>query len=283
MDRAAERLCEKSMLLQERGQLAADELPGEPGHPFQHARAFAFDAAGIIYDATLWRRNVWQVVWHVGLHADYDQFFSLWDDHYAGCVNSGRREFAEAFEAFLLGAGLSWAQIDEVEAATRGSRLHLCRPAKPLPGVVRALDQLASAGMNQLAFVDAPEVGSQIAACFKAWGLSSLQRVITSLDVGVAQPGAACFRAMLEQLGHVPGQVLYVSQNGHNLIGAKRAGLMTLALGGDPSQTDARIGGIEKLLSLLPSRCHSAAGGLKPTAPALERDHSPVQPQQSKR
>lgn len=267
------------MLLQERGQRAADELPGEPGQPFQHARALAFDAAGIIYDATLWRRNVWQVVWHLGLHVDYHRFFTPWDDHYAGCVNSGRREFAEAFEAFLLGGGLSWAQIDEVEAATRGSRLHLCRPAKPLPGVIRALDQLASAGINQLAFVDAPEAGPQIATCFKAWGLNSLKCVITSLDVGIAQPGAACFRAMLEQLGNEPDQVLYVSQNGHHLTGAKRAGLMTLALGGDAS-ADVRIGGIEKLLRLIPSRFHSA--GLKPAAPALERDSSQVDLQQIK-
>jgi beta-phosphoglucomutase-like phosphatase (HAD superfamily) len=272
------------MLLQEHGQLAADELPGEPSNPFQHARALAFDAAGIIYDATLWRRNVWQVVWHLGLHVDYDRFFSLWDERYADCVNSGRREFAEAFEAFLLGAGLSWAQIDEVEGATRSSRLHLCRPKKPLPGVVRAIQELAADGLDQLAFVDAPEAGSEIAACFKAWGLSSLERVITSLDVAAAQPGAACFRAMLELLGHEPDHVAYVSQNGQNLNAAKCAGLLTVALGGNVSQTaDGRIGSIEKLLRLIPSRRHSEASGLPAGAAARKRGDAPIQPECSKR
>jgi FMN phosphatase YigB (HAD superfamily) len=262
------------MLQQQHAQLAADDLlPREQCEQFKQVRGIVFDAAGVIYDATLWRRNVWQVVCHLGFHVDYGHFFSLWDNEYASCVNIGRREFAEAFEAFLLGAGLSWGEIDEVEAATRASRLHLCCPTKPLPGVVRVLKQIASAGFSRLAFVDAPVAGSQIAACFKAWGIdSSLPQVVTSLDIAAAQPDAASFRAMLELLGHGPDQVAYVSQNGLNLHGAKRAGLTSVALGCHAAAVaDARIGAIDELIRLIPSGRHSEAAGLQPEAAALER------------
>src|SRR3569623_1380083 len=71
----------------------------------------------VLYDATLWRRWLLRLLQRMGLHTQYRTFFKIWDVEFLNEVHCGRREYSEAFQAFLLSAGLSRGQIDEVEAA----------------------------------------------------------------------------------------------------------------------------------------------------------------------
>ena len=70
----------------------------------------------VLFDATLWQRWLWHLVSRMGAAANYDDFCRTWDLKYLPDVYRGRRERAEAFEAFLLSVGLARGQVDEVQA-----------------------------------------------------------------------------------------------------------------------------------------------------------------------
>ena len=107
-------------------------------------RAVVFDMDDVLYDATLWRRWLLQLLARLGVKAEYRSFYRTWDAEYLIDVHRGRREYAEAFQAFLLAQGLSWAQIDEVEAASRVHSQELESGVRPLPGVAATINELAA-------------------------------------------------------------------------------------------------------------------------------------------
>jgi hypothetical protein len=111
-------------------------------------RGVLFDMGNVLYDDTLWRRWVLRLLGHIGLHTNYRSFFRIWDRDYLDDVHRGRREFFEAFQAFLLSAGLSHSQIDELEAACRARHHQLEVDARPLPGVKTTLERLHQSGTS---------------------------------------------------------------------------------------------------------------------------------------
>ncbi len=109
-------------------------------------RGLLFDVADVFYDATVWRRWLLRLVGKLGLRASYADFYRSWDQKFLPDVYRGRREYTEAFQSFLLAAGLSWAQVDEVEAASRIQRQNLETNVRALPGVVKTVSELADQG-----------------------------------------------------------------------------------------------------------------------------------------
>ena len=90
--------------------VASGGLPGP-------VRGVLLDTCNVLYDDTVWRRWVLQLLTHLGLSTSYRCFFHVWERDFLGEVHCGRRDFWEAFEAFLRAVGLSRGQIEEVEAA----------------------------------------------------------------------------------------------------------------------------------------------------------------------
>src|SRR3569623_457068 len=101
----------------------------------------------VLYDATLWRRWLLRLLQRMGLHTQYRTFFKIWDVEFLNEVHCGRREYSEAFQAFLLSAGLSRGLIDEVEAASQARKRELEDKVRPFPGVRATLDRLHGAGI----------------------------------------------------------------------------------------------------------------------------------------
>ena len=101
-----------------------------------------FDAGDVLYDDTVWRRWLLQVLARLGLHTNYRSFYHVWKHDFLDDVHRGRREFCEAFQAFLLSVGLSRAQVDEVESACQAKRNQWEASARPLPGVKSTLTKL---------------------------------------------------------------------------------------------------------------------------------------------
>src|SRR5690348_9183710 len=98
-------------------------------------RGLLFDMGDVLHDATLWRRWLFQLLGRIGLNARYRTLFRVWDEEFLGDVYRGRREYGEAFHAFLLSLGLSRGQIDEVQAASQARKRELELNVRPLPGV----------------------------------------------------------------------------------------------------------------------------------------------------
>ncbi len=124
-------------------------------------RGLIVDVPGVLYDATLWRRWLFHLLGRFGVASDYAEFDRAWEARLVD-VHCGRREYLEALQSFLLDCGLSWAQVDEVEAASRIQRRELELNVRALPGVVRGVEALARGSLPVVAWADAPHSAEKL-------------------------------------------------------------------------------------------------------------------------
>jgi FMN phosphatase YigB (HAD superfamily) len=238
---------------------AVDSAAAWPEPPL----AVVVDVPDVLYDATLWRRWLLRLVCRMGLPCDPVSFLQDWDANYLPEVHCGRREPTEALQSFLLAGGFSWAQVDEIEAASRVQREALENSPRALPGVVNVLSRLAQSGVALLAWSDAPHPAAKVSHLLDRLGLvGRFQAVLTSFEIEHSQPAAECYAAMLEQLALPACEVAYVGHEKAHLAGAYAAGLRTVAFNfHEPTSAEIHLNRFEDLLSLMrPPACSAQAG-----------------------
>jgi HAD superfamily hydrolase (TIGR01509 family) len=230
-----------------------DEAPRKSSA--RQIRGVIFDAGGVLYDATLGRRMLWRLLNRIGLKIDYRTFFDCWDRDYLSQVCGGRREYGEALQAFLLAQGLSWAQIDEVEAASRPDRQFLETGARLLPGVATALNGLSSVGMTLAVLANSPLRGAELSCMLDQLGLAGrFQAVASSCDLEVTKPAVECYQAALRGLNLPAEEVVYVGHDARYLAGAKSAGLRVVAINHEAGVTaDWHISRLDQLVAIATS------------------------------
>lgn len=197
--------------------------------------ALVFDMGDVLYDATLWRRWLLKLLGQMGLRTQYRTFFAVWDREYLNDVHRGRREYREAFEAFLLAAGLTRAQIEEVEAASQPRKRELENCLRPLPGVVRTLDGLVRRGMKLAVLSDTERGSASLADWLDRLGLGGrFQATVSSFDLDSVKPAASNYGAACAALGVALEQAAFVGHDQEELDGAVAAGMRSIAFNADP-------------------------------------------------
>lgn len=188
-----------------------------------------FDVPDVLYDATLWRRWLVQLIGRLGVRVSYAEFDRAWCCRLMD-VHRGRREFDETLESLLIDLGLSWALIDEIEAAGRIQRRRLELEVRPWPGVVATVAELARRGVPLIAWADtwqaAPRLAERLQRMLPG---SCFQAVMTSCDLEAALPDPRCYQALLEACALLPAETIYVGHDAAHLAGAQTAGLYTVA------------------------------------------------------
>ena len=166
------------------------------------------DVPDVLYDATHWRRWLLQLVNRLGVGVGYAEFYRAWDAQLLD-VHRGRREFAEVLQTFLVGFGLSWAQIDEIEAASRIQRQNLEQNVRPLAGAIRALEGLTRLNLPMVAWADAPATSARLAERLeRLLPQTQFHAALTSFDLECTQPTADCYLAAIDALRLPPHQVV---------------------------------------------------------------------------
>ncbi|HET6882833.1 MAG TPA: HAD family hydrolase [Pirellulales bacterium] len=216
-------------------------------------RGFVFDMGDVLYDATLWRRWLFQLLGRMGLHAHYRTMFRVWDKDFLDDVHRGRREFAEAFHAFLLSLGLTRGQIDEVQAASQSRKRELELGARPLPGVRDTIERLAERGVKLAVLSDSEQSGGELQTHLGRLGLGGrFSPVISSFDLEYTKPSPVCYRAALSEMRLPIDAVAFVGHDGAELTGARAVGLRTVAFNYDAGATaDHYLTRFEELLPLV--------------------------------
>jgi HAD superfamily hydrolase (TIGR01509 family) len=245
----AQRLKTPKSSLSPSGRAAGPRLePNAQGRPV--VGGIIFDVPDVLYDATLWRRWLVQLVGRLGVRLGHDEFFRAWDAQLVD-VYRGRREYDEALESFLLACGLSWALVDEVEAASRIQRQKLEQDVRPLPGVAGVIEALSKRGLPLAAWADAPHPADRLAQRLaRLVPAARFDAVLTSFDLELAQPAPECYRALVGALGQSAAQVVYVGHDAAHLAGAAAAGLRTVAFNFQPeARADHYLTRFEDLLA----------------------------------
>jgi FMN phosphatase YigB (HAD superfamily) len=234
--------------------------PTAPELASAELRGLIFDTADLLYDGTAWRRRLYSLVRQLGVQVGYGDLFRDWDRHYLVDVHCGRRECGEALEAFLRKYGLSWPQVDELEAASRAGRSCLEANVRPLSGVVKTLRELAEMGLVLAAWGDTHYPAAFLVEQFERLSLARCFRaVLSSCEVEATQPAAECYEASLRALALPAWQVLYVGHDSRHLAGARAAGLVTAAFNFQPSaDADLYLARFEDLLPYVRDRLIAA-------------------------
>lgn len=209
-----------------------------------------FDVGDVLHDATVWRRWLLRLLGQLGLCTNYRSFFCVWDRDFLHDVYRGRREFCEAFEAFLLSLGLSRAQIDEVEAACEARRGQWEFSARLLPGVKSTLKQLHANGLVLGVLSNSEHPAGVLGERLKRLGLGGLfQAVISSIDLERIMPEAVCYRTALAALKLPADRVAFVGHDKKELAGARDVGMPAIAFNFDPdAEADVYVARFEGLL-----------------------------------
>jgi HAD superfamily hydrolase (TIGR01509 family) len=228
-------------------------LPHEIRPLSRSVSGILFDMCNILYDDTVWRRWVLQLLSRLGLITNYYSFFRVWERDYLDQVHRGERDFREAFAAFLRCAGLSPGQIDEVEAAGHARRRQLELNARPLPGVRNTLWRLHKHGYVMGVICDSEHPASALRRHLVRFGIERLfSTVVSSIDLKACMPEAACYFEALKGMGLPPDQVVFVGHDHLELAGAAAVGMPTIAFNFDAdAQADVLINRLEELVEVL--------------------------------
>jgi HAD superfamily hydrolase (TIGR01509 family) len=229
------------------------EVPPQPlAHP---PGGVLFDMCNILFDDTVWRRWVLQLLGKMGLTTNYFSFFRLWDRDFLADVHTGRREFREAFESFLRCVGLSAGQIDEVEAASHARRRHLEKHARPLPGVRNTLWRLHQAGFVMGLLCDSEHPTAELRGQMQRFGIEKLfPTLVSSIDLRHCMPAPEIYLSAVKLMNLPPEQVAFVGHDRVELAGAAAVGMTTIAFNFDSdAQADVHITRFEELIEVLGS------------------------------
>ena len=222
-----------------------------------------FDLGDVLYDATLWRRWLLQLLGRLGVHADYRAFYRTWDRDYLRAVQRGDRDRCEAFRAFMTSVGLTSSQIDEVELASRARRRQLDAHIRPLPGVKSTLARLHAAGLVLAILSDSSHPADILESRLQRFGLETIfTTIISSIDLGHTKPEPFGYLTALKQMRLQPAEVAFVGHDAEELAGAAAIGMQTIAFNfDDDAEADVYLARFEQLQDLAGARLPLAAAG----------------------
>ncbi len=222
-----------------------------------------FDMDDVLHDATVWRRWLMRLLARIGVHTTYPCLFRVWDREYLDDVHRGRREFAEAFDTFLMAIGLKRAQIDEVTAAAQARLRDVAASARPLPGVKTTLGRLRESGLALGVLANSSLPAEELRGQLDRFGLGeTFAAVVSSIDLGRTKPDPATYLTVLKLLKLRPDQAAFVGHDTAELAGAAAVGIRTVAFNYDrDAQADVFLTRFDELLDVVGVRAKYAVAG----------------------
>jgi HAD superfamily hydrolase (TIGR01509 family) len=221
-------------------------------------RGLLFDLGDVIYDATIWRRWLANLLGHLGVTEGYRELFALWDSAFLEDVHRGLREYDEAFRSFLLELGLSLGQVDEVAGASAAKRRELGASLRPLPGVRTTVDRLHADGHTLGVLSDSEDAAPALQQRLKMLGMDGrFAAVVSSVSLGRTKPDPRCYQAALAEMKLEAPHVAFVGHDAAELRGATAVGMRTIAVNHEPgAEADVYLERFEDLPNYAaPFRC----------------------------
>ena len=226
--------------------------PRRPVRAPRPIRGLLLDACNILYDDTDWRRWLLRLLLRLGLRTEYGPFFRILDRDYLDAVYRGERPFNDALDAFLISAGLSAGQAEEVHRALDSHRCQEDASRRPLIGVRETVAQLSASGMKLGVLCNSEYSGEAIRLRLaELLGATPWAAVISSRDLGCTMPDAACYRAALQALQLPAAETAFVGHDARELHGAAVQAIMTIAFNSDrDARADVNLQRFEDLIEL---------------------------------
>jgi HAD superfamily hydrolase (TIGR01509 family) len=230
----------------------------------RRSRGLLFDMGDVLYDATLWRRWLVQVLARMDVHVSYREFYRVWDRDYLPAVYCGQRDYHEAFCAMLQSLGLARGMIDEIEAASQARRRELIATLRPLPGVRPTLCQLQAAGFPLGVLSDSESPATELRQRLDQLGIGPcFAAVYSSFDLKQTKPAPLGYQTVAAAMQLPIEHVAFVGHDAEELGGAAALGMPTIAFNCEHGVTaDALLERFEDLLEVV--NCRTSRSPLAP-------------------
>ncbi len=213
-----------------------------------------FEVDNVLCDGTIWRRWLLRALSQLGLYTHYGPFFRIWDRDFLPDAQRGEQPFVEVFRRFLLSAGLSRGEVDELVAAGMSQWHKLEQEARPFPCVRSTLTALRQAGFQLGVLTDSIESKDEVRRKLDRLGLSPLfQETAASRDLKTVKPDRVCYQASARGLGLPESRVAFVGARTRDLVGAASTGMRTIAFDYEANASaDAYVNRFVDLQQLIP-------------------------------
>ncbi len=221
-------------------ELAALELDGAEdcreslGPWASSVQGVVFEPCGVLYDDSAWQRWLWQLASRVGLVSQYTPFFRMWECEYQERVWSGQIDFWTALSRFLRSAGMSWPDIEEVVAASRGKFRRFERDTRLFPDVHWTLRRLHASGLQLATIAHQRRGETKIRQRLEQAGICNLVARIPLLSTGDTSINLADWqRKSLETLPGAYSSWAFVARRQAGLNVARELGMLAVAFNHD--------------------------------------------------
>jgi len=212
-------------------------------------REVFLDLGGVLYDDSAWRRWLLHLVARMGLHTHYASFYRVWDCEFEPEVWSGRCGFWPALKRFLVAAGLTYGQAEEVEAGCRARFRDFEQNNRPFPAVAETLECMLAAGRVVTVVSHAPLSVEEIKARLAELHLLDCVTEVRGSEPGIN--GLDSFRSF-RQCRPLPDAAVYVGRDPGPLATARQARLQTVAFNYDADVlADYYIEQFDELIGIL--------------------------------
>ncbi len=193
-----------------------------------------FDMGGVIYDVTLWRRNIHRYISELGYRGDLKTMSYLWE-RFLIDVYRGKTGYDDAFRKFMLSLGFTKDEYRKIKGKSDEYRKIVEKNRQAFPGVKETLIHLKEMGIKTAILSDSELHENELEdRIMKPLGLGGIfDLIVTSRDIGVVKPDKEAYDRVLNNAGVEAQDALFVGHDREEIEGAKAAGLKTVLFNAD--------------------------------------------------
>ena len=204
------------------------QLPGS-------IRGLIFDVGDVLYDGSLWRRWLLNLLARMNVHKPYTEFYQEWEHEYylPACLGSGNNWVA--LQIYLKDLGLCPGQVDEICLAAQAREKNGLNRPQPFRGVRHTLAYLSNLGISLAALSNTELPEAELRQRLDTMQLGDyFDVVVSSRNCGAIKPQPGAYRAVLDRWQFDPAEVAFVGHDVEELSGAANVGLSTIAVFHEP-------------------------------------------------
>jgi FMN phosphatase YigB (HAD superfamily) len=191
-------------------------------------KAVLYDLGDIFFEAHLWRKWMWERLMEVTGHRwTFREFYELYESWIKN-VYEGNAGYEENYLNFLKSLNIS--NPDEFLAESFEKKKYVEKNRKLFPGVKKTLKKLKDCGIMNIIMTDNEKtaVGVRKEVLQKFLIDHLINKVYTSLDLGITKPDPASFSHILSDLELHKSGVIFVGHDADEINGAKKFGIKVI-------------------------------------------------------
>ena len=223
------------------------------GLPPTSLRGLIFDVGDVLYDGSLWRRWLLQLLARMNVRKTYAEFYREWEQQFYPRACLGQQDYWQTLRHYLSHLHLTDGQIDEVCRAAFARERNGDNTPRAFNGVAPTLGKLKASGYSLAALSNTELTERELRQKLAAMGLETYFSVIcSSRETGLVKPQPEAYAAVIDRLPLASHEVAFVGHDADELHGAAQSGLATIAVFHEPQVTaDWRLDDFADLQRLL--------------------------------